>query len=66
MASLTASERATVLATVAMARHALGQDFRTPLDQALALDPDADLVGEVHGLVQDSVRPSTAASSPSG
>jgi hypothetical protein len=38
--------RATVLATVAMARHALGQPGREPLEEALALDPDADLVGE--------------------
>jgi hypothetical protein len=38
--------RATVLATVAMARHALGQPAWEPLAEALALDPDADLVGE--------------------
>jgi hypothetical protein len=30
--------RATVLATVAMARHALGQPAREPLEEALALD----------------------------
>jgi hypothetical protein len=35
-----------VLATVAMARHALGQPGRELLDEALALDPDAHLVAE--------------------
>ncbi len=38
--------RATVLATVAMARHARGRSGREALDEALALSPDADLVGE--------------------
>lgn len=64
--SLTAAERATVLATVAMARHALGQDFRTPLDQAAALDPGADLVGEARALVQDRVPPRAAPGFPVG
>jgi peptidase M50-like protein len=39
-------DRATVLATVAMARRALGQPGRAELDEALSLDPEADLVGE--------------------
>ena len=43
---LDADDRATVLATVAMARHALLLSARQQLDEALALDPNADLVGE--------------------
>lgn len=35
-----------MLATIVMARHALGQPFRELLDQAIALAPDADLVQE--------------------
>jgi Zn-dependent protease len=38
--------RATVLATVALAQHALGQEPRPTLEAALALDPTADLVEE--------------------
>jgi hypothetical protein len=64
-ATLPADQRATVLATVAMARHALGQDFRAPLDQALALDPDAELVGEAQALAPDLAAPAEA-SSPAG
>ncbi len=45
-ADLDAEDRASVLATVAMARHALLLSGRPQLDEALALDPDAALVGE--------------------
>jgi hypothetical protein len=38
--------RATVLATVALARRALGQPYAELLAQAIALSPDADLVAE--------------------
>lgn len=38
---------ATVLATVALARQALGQPCETLLAEATALDPEADLVAEV-------------------
>jgi hypothetical protein len=43
---LTPEERATVLATVALARRALGHSYAEPLAQAVALAPDADLVAE--------------------
>jgi hypothetical protein len=39
-------DRATGLALVALARHALLLDGRAQLDEARALDPDAALVGE--------------------
>ena len=45
-ADLDPDDRATVLALVAMARHALLLSGRQQLDEALALDPNADLVGE--------------------
>jgi hypothetical protein len=45
-AGLPAAARATLLAAVALARHALGQPAGPPLDAALALDPAADLVAE--------------------
>jgi len=45
-ADLEAGPRATVLATVAMARHAAGQSGRDALDEALALDPNSRLVAE--------------------
>jgi hypothetical protein len=45
-AEMPARERATVLATVAMARHLLGQDSQQPMAEALALDPAAELVSE--------------------
>ena len=45
-AMLEPDHRATVLATIAMARHAAGQSGREALDEALALSPDADLVSE--------------------
>jgi hypothetical protein len=38
--------RATVLATIALARRALGQPHADPLAEAVALSPDADLVAE--------------------
>jgi hypothetical protein len=45
-AELDADDRAAALATVAMARHASLLSGRRQLDEALALDPNADLVGE--------------------
>lgn len=60
-ASLTADQRATVLATVAMARHALGEDARTPLAEAVTLAPAADLVseaGRLAGTASPQQRPS--------
>jgi Peptidase family M50 len=45
-AELDPDDRASVLATVAMARHALLLSGRPQLDEALALDPDAALVSE--------------------
>jgi hypothetical protein len=45
-ADINPDERATVLATVAMARHALLLSGRQQLDEALALGPDAELVSE--------------------
>ena len=45
-ADMTLNDRATVLATVAMAKHALLLSGRQQLDEALALDPDAELVSE--------------------
>jgi Peptidase family M50 len=45
-ADIDPDDRATVLATVAMARHALLLSGRQQLDEALALDPDAELVSE--------------------
>jgi hypothetical protein len=43
---LSAANRATVLATIALARQALGQPCGRPLSEAIALAPDADLVAE--------------------
>ena len=45
-ASLLPRQRATVLATIALARHALGQEPGPALDEALSLDAQADLVTE--------------------
>jgi hypothetical protein len=45
-ADLEPGQRATVLATIALSRHATGQSGREALDEALALDPDAELVSE--------------------
>jgi hypothetical protein len=39
-------DRATTLATVALARKALGKPHESLLAEAVALDPDADLVAE--------------------
>ncbi len=44
-ADLDQDDRATVLATVAMARHALFLAGRRQLDEARALDPDAAQAG---------------------
>lgn len=46
---LSAGDRATVLATVALARRALGQPYETLLAEATGLDPEADLVAEASG-----------------
>jgi hypothetical protein len=43
---LSPADRAAVLATAALARQALGQPYEKLLDEATALDPDADLVAE--------------------
>jgi hypothetical protein len=43
--------RATILATVALARRALGQPYADLLAKAMALSPNADLVAEATGLV---------------
>ncbi len=53
-AELWPSERATVLATIALARHALGQEARPALEAALALDPAADLVEEAASTIATS------------
>lgn len=45
-AGLPPGPQASLLAATALARHALGQDGRPPLDAALVLDPHADLVAE--------------------
>lgn len=50
-AGLEPRQRATVLATVAMARHATGVSGRELLDDALALDPDAELVDEAAAML---------------
>jgi hypothetical protein len=51
---LTPSQRATVLATVAMARHRAGTEAIEALDEAIALDPEAELIAEAVTLL---VRP---------
>ncbi len=50
-------QRATVLATVALARHALGQEAGPPLRDALALDPAAELVSEAASKIGGSDPP---------
>jgi peptidase M50-like protein len=45
--------RATILATIALARRALGQPHADLLAEAVALSPDADLVAEAAGLVPE-------------
>jgi hypothetical protein len=52
-ASLAPAQRATVLATVAMARHALRARCRDALAEALELDPAAALVGEAASECED-------------
>jgi hypothetical protein len=49
-------DRATVLATIAMARHGLGQPYEEPLAEAVALSPHADLVPEASGRVPSPQR----------
>ena len=46
---LSPRDRATVLATVALARRTLGQPYETLLAEATDLDPEADLVAEASG-----------------
>jgi hypothetical protein len=46
---LSKDARATVLATVVLARRALGQSYEELLAEAVALGPDADLVAEAAG-----------------
>jgi hypothetical protein len=46
---LSPRDRATVLATVALARRAMGQPYETLLAEAADLDPEADLVAEASG-----------------
>ena len=55
-ADLDRDDCATVLATVAMARHQLCllASARQALDEALALDPDAELVPEAVSMLSDS------------
>ncbi len=48
------ADRATVLATVALARHARMLSGEKQLDEALALNPDADLVAEAVALLRGS------------
>jgi Peptidase family M50 len=50
-ATLPADQRATVLATVAMARHALGLPGRPALTEAVELDPDAAMVAEAASML---------------
>jgi len=47
--------RATVLATIVMARRALGQPYAELLAEAVALSPDADLVAEARSVVDVDV-----------
>jgi hypothetical protein len=72
LADKSAEARATFLATVAMARQALGEDSARPLQEALRLDPAAELVEEAAALLRDPAPPDTvttvqpAASGPPG
>lgn len=61
-ADLDPDHRATVLATVAMAKHQLLllDSARRALDEALALDPSAELVPEAVSMLSDSAAPSPA------
>ena len=49
-------DRATTLATVALARKALGTRHESLLAEAVALDPDADLVAEATGRATTPLR----------
>jgi hypothetical protein len=46
LAGLPDKDRATILATIVLARRALGRPYQRALDEALALAPGADLVAE--------------------
>jgi hypothetical protein len=63
-ADLDRDDRATVLATVAMAKHQLllQASARQLLDEAVALDPDADLVAEAISLLSDGATADSSAS----
>ena len=65
-ADLDRNDRATVLATVAMAKHQLYllASARQALDEALALDPNADLVPEAVSVL--SVGTAALAATPAG
>jgi Peptidase family M50 len=63
-AKLEPSQRACVLATVAIARQALGTSGREALDEALSLDPDADLVAEAVRRVKQRPRARQPAGRP--
>jgi hypothetical protein len=52
MPELPATSRATVLATIALARRAAGLPYQAELAEARFLDPDADLVAEACGTRQ--------------
>jgi Zn-dependent protease len=67
-ADLDPDDRATVLATVAMAKHQrlLQASARQLLDEALALDPSAELVSEAVSMLSDSPLASAAVRSPLG
>ena len=52
---LEASQRASVLATIAMAKHASGQSGRETVNEALSLDPDAELVAEAVSRVNQNL-----------
>ncbi len=52
-AELDPDDRATVLATVAMARHAQHLPGREQLEEALRLDPDAPMVSEAARFLDD-------------
>jgi len=60
-ADMTPNDRATVLATVAMAKHALLLSGRQHLDEALALDPDAELVSEATRFLEGGLETALAA-----
>ena len=67
-ANLDDDDRASVLATVAMAKHQLCllASARQALDGALALDPSADLVPEAVSMLSDGAAPLAATPPPAG